>query len=324
MDCLVMQKESASVMKILLVKDVMPAKKDIIISRVAKTVTAIRLALWLNLPAVVQYQLVVCQCKERVEGRICDKCKPLYWNLNPNNPNGCEECNCNISGVLGGIAVCDTESGQCACKPSVVSRSCSECSDGSYNLAEKNLFGCTDCGCDVGGSINGICNKQTGKCLCQTRVAGRTCKEPMQAHYFPTLYQYQYEVEDGFTPESSRVRYAHDENVFANYSWKGYAVFSLLQKQVIQNIHINKPSLYRMVFRFVNKNPHTVIGLISITSDNPTDAEQDLKVQFRNTSGPEFVTVSGESGNTPSPFVMNPGWWTISIKVNESVFLVRL
>lgn len=69
--------------------------------------------------------------------------RPLYWNLNPNNPHGCEECNCNKSGVLGGIAVCDIDDGQCICKPSVVARGCSECADGSYNLQEDNLFGCS-------------------------------------------------------------------------------------------------------------------------------------------------------------------------------------
>lgn len=87
----------------------------------------------------------------------------------------------------------------------------------------------SDCGCDVGGSVSSRCDKNTGNCTCQARVTGRTCKEPLATHYFPTLYQYQYEVEDGYTPETTRVRYAHDENVFANYSWKGYAVFSLLQ-----------------------------------------------------------------------------------------------
>lgn len=91
-----------------------------------------------------------------------------------------------------------------------------------------------------------------------------------------------------------------------------------------QNIYIYKPSLYRMVIRFVNPNNHTVIGNIRVTPDNPNDNEQLIKVQFRNTSKPTFVTVSGESGNTPRPFVLNPGRWTVGINVNESVLLVRL
>ncbi|CAG9821860.1 unnamed protein product [Phaedon cochleariae] len=264
----------------------------------------------------------LCQCKERVEGRICDKCRPLFWNLNADNPEGCEECRCHGPGVLGGIGVCDAEDGQCACKPSAVARGCSECADGTWGLRADDLFGCTDCGCDVGGSFSNICNKKTGQCACQSRVTGRTCKEPLQAHYFPTLYQYQYEVEEGTTPTNSRVRYAHDEFVFPNYSWKGYAVFSpFLQREVIQTIYITKPSLYRIVFRFVNTNPNTVIGGIRIIPENPNDIEQYVKVQFRNTSQPDFVTVSGETGNVPKPFVMNPGKWSVSINVNQSVFL---
>lgn len=161
--------------------------------------------------------------------------------------------------------------------------------------------------------------------MCQSRVTGRTCKEPLPAHYFPTLYQYQYEVEEGRTPENTRVRYAHDEDVFPNYSWKGYAVFSsILQREVIQEIYLFKPSLYRMVFRFVNPNPNTVIGGIRIIPDNPNDIDQYIKVQFRNTSEPAFVTVSGETGDTPQPFVMNPGRWHVSINVNQTVFLVSM
>ena len=31
----------------------------------------------------------LCTCKERVTGRICDTCKPLFWKLEANNPDGC-------------------------------------------------------------------------------------------------------------------------------------------------------------------------------------------------------------------------------------------
>lgn len=84
----------------------------------------------------------LCKCKDRVQGRICDQCRPLYWNLHLNNPEGCEKCDCHIPGVLGGIGVCDLTSGQCVCKPSVYARGCTECIDGTYNLSAENLFGC--------------------------------------------------------------------------------------------------------------------------------------------------------------------------------------
>ncbi|KAM9241384.1 laminin subunit alpha-2 [Leptosomus discolor] len=35
-----------------------------------------------------------CVCKEHVEGENCDRCKPGFFNLQQNNPKGCEECFC--------------------------------------------------------------------------------------------------------------------------------------------------------------------------------------------------------------------------------------
>ncbi|KAK4877517.1 hypothetical protein RN001_010023 [Aquatica leii] len=260
----------------------------------------------------------LCQCKDRVQGRICDRCKPLYWNLHLNNAEGCEECQCHIPGVLGGNAVCDPENGQCVCKPSVVARGCSECVDGTYNLEENSLFGCTDCGCDIGGSLSPVCDKSSGQCPCQSRVIGKTCKEPLKAHYFPTLYQYQYEVEDGYTPSNSQVRYAYNERDFPGYSWKGYGVFSQLQNEILQDVHISKPSLYRMVVRYVNANSEPATGVIKITPDNPNDNEQTFKVNFKSSAEPSFVTVAGDTGNA---FVINPGRWTVSIHSKHNLLV---
>lgn len=148
----------------------------------------------------------LCQCKERVTGRICDRCRPLYWNLKRDNLLGCEPCDCHTPGTLGGMATCDTETGQCVCKPGVASFRCNQCRDGMFGLHEGNLFGCTDCGCNVGGSVDNVCDKSTGQCRCLPRVTGQRCDEPLQLHYFPTLYQLQYEAEDGHTPQNTAVR----------------------------------------------------------------------------------------------------------------------
>lgn len=32
----------------------------------------------------------LCQCKSRVEGRICNECKPTFWNLQNYHRDGCE------------------------------------------------------------------------------------------------------------------------------------------------------------------------------------------------------------------------------------------
>lgn len=87
-----------------------------------------------------------------------------------------------------------------------------------------------DCGCDIGGAVDRFCDRETGQCICQPRVTGRDCKQPLQAHYFPTLFsELKFEAEEAFTPTRTPVRYGFNEEFFPGYSWKGYAVFSQLQ-----------------------------------------------------------------------------------------------
>lgn len=216
----------------------------------------------------------LCQCKERVTGRICNECKPLYWNLTVANPHGCEECNCLEEGTIAALDTCNTKTGQCPCKPSIQSRDCSECRDGSFDLNGPNLFGCKDCGCDIGGAISNVCDKKSGQCRCHGRVTGRTCNQPMQVHYYPTLYQFQFEYEDGRNPTGGIARYHFDENIFPNFSKKGYAVFSTLQNEILNEIDVIKSSVYRMVIRYVSRGEDNVVGQIYITSENPNEVDQ--------------------------------------------------
>lgn len=65
---------------------------------------------------------------------------------NINNARACafpSECDCFMPGVLSGVGVCNTKTGQCVCKPSATSRRCDECAEGFYSLNENSLFGCT-------------------------------------------------------------------------------------------------------------------------------------------------------------------------------------
>ncbi|RXG51381.1 Laminin subunit alpha [Armadillidium vulgare] len=243
----------------------------------------------------------LCECKERVTGRICNKCKPLYWNLLPSNRYGCEECACHTPGTVGALTTCDMIHGQCTCKPNVVSRACNECKDGTFNLMEDNLFGCSECQCNIGGSNNNICEKITGQCSCRHRIQGQRCDQPMKTHYFPTLYQQKYEVEDGRTPQNTPVRYGYDERIFPGYSWRGYAVYSELQKETLHDVFISKPSLYRLIFYYMNPLNQVLKGKIVITPDNPLDDKQEIDVHFQPTKGPELMTVSTPNG-FPLPF----------------------
>ncbi|RVE52213.1 hypothetical protein evm_003132 [Chilo suppressalis] len=262
----------------------------------------------------------LCQCKERVQGRICNDCKALFWNLQEYNPSGCEECGCHLAGTLGGLGSCHTRSGQCLCKLHVDQRKCDQCQDGFYRLESNNVFGCTECNCDIGGSINNICDKVTGQCRCHSRVEGRRCDQPIRAHYFPTLHQFQYEVEEGLT-QSGPVRYRNNDQIFPGYSWKGYVVFSSLQNEVINIVHITKSSLYRMVLKYASHLKDPIIASIIITPESFVDSQQKFNVLLRPTGEPQLVTVAGEKALAPSPFVMNPGNWTVTIKTTKEVMI---
>lgn len=263
----------------------------------------------------------LCQCKERVSGRICDDCKPLYWNLNITNPDGCDECDCFVDGTIGALDTCDSKTGQCACKPSVHGRECGECKDGTYDLFGSNLFGCRDCGCDIGGSINANCDKVSGQCKCHPRVAGLTCSHPLTTHYYPTLHQNQFEYEDGYTPNGAQVRYEFEESQFPQFSKRGYAKFTEIQQEVRNEVNIFRSSVYRMVIRYVNPNGENIVANVKIVSDNPNESEQESKVVFVPTTEPQFVTVSGTKGEIPSAIVLDPGRYTFSVQTNKFLYL---
>lgn len=179
-----------------------------------------------------------------------------------------------MDGTISSLETCDTKTGQCTCKPATQGRQCKECKGGTYAMEGGSLFGCKDCNCDIGGSRNLVCDKLTGQCPCHQRITGRTCSQPLTTHYFPTLYQFQFEYEDGYTPSGAHVRYQYNESSFPNFSSKGYAVFSNIQSEVINEVNIFKSSVYRMVIRYHNPTQANVTAAILITSDNPLEVDQ--------------------------------------------------
>ncbi|KAF7248835.1 Laminin subunit alpha-5 [Varanus komodoensis] len=90
-----------------------------------------------------------CECRAYVEGEACDRCKPLYWNLTPDNPFGCISCQCDTMGTIAGVAECQQGNGHCFCKPNICGQFCSTCKKGYYNLDGGSYFGC-----QVSASVN--------------------------------------------------------------------------------------------------------------------------------------------------------------------------
>lgn len=163
--------------------------------------------------------------------------------------NNCLDCGCHTPGTIGSVGVCDTDDGQCACKPNVGgTRICDQCYDGFFGLMDINGMGCDPCQCDVGGTQlqrgeEAICDKESGQCRCRPGLMGRKCNEVMDTYYIPTLHQFQHEIEDGYRRDGSPVRIGYDDAKFPGYSWKGYGAYSQLQNEV----HIATLVVYPLV-----------------------------------------------------------------------------
>ncbi|EDW63810.1 laminin subunit beta-1 [Drosophila virilis] len=127
-----------------------------------------------------------CHCKPNVKGRRCDRCKDGYWNLDPNNPAGCEACTCNTLGTVNNSG-CNMRTGECQCKRLVTGKDCNQCQPETFGLSESE-DGCTLCNCDVGGSYDNYCDVLTGRCRCRSHMTGRTCSQPKQNYYIPDLH----------------------------------------------------------------------------------------------------------------------------------------
>ena len=97
-------------------------------------------------------------------------------------------------------------------------------------------------------------------------MVGLQCNEVQRLHYLPTLHQFKYEVEDGYrTDEDAAVRIGHNDAVFPDYSWRGYATFSQLQDQVLLDIPVTTTSDYNVILRYSNPNGQPVEGEVTLT-----------------------------------------------------------
>uniref|UniRef100_A0A7N6FHB8 Laminin subunit alpha 3 n=1 Tax=Anabas testudineus TaxID=64144 RepID=A0A7N6FHB8_ANATE len=260
-----------------------------------------------------------------VEGTLCNRCKPLYWNLAADNPGGCVECQCDLKGTLSGVGECEQKTGQCHCKPNACGLSCDTCKDGYFLLQKKNYFGCQGCQCDIGGAIDMACDEMSGQCWCLKNVEGLKCTEPASSYYFPTLHQLKFEVEDGTTPNARPVRFGYNPQEFPGFSWRGYTVMSPAQSEVRVSVHVDpkdgRQHLFRVVLRFINPSRTSVTGMHNITAIfacGLTGSDQSKEVIFPQSHSPSFLTVPGEG--FAEPFALTPGKWIIHIRA-EGVLL---
>ncbi|KAM4563209.1 laminin subunit alpha-5 isoform 2-T2 [Odontesthes bonariensis] len=261
-----------------------------------------------------------CECRSSVEGPACDKCKPLYWNLSPDTSDGCSSCECNTVGTLSGVAECAQETGQCHCKPSVCSGTCSTCKDGHYNLQDHNYFGCQGCQCDIGGAVGQFCGDRNGQCRCRPNVEGTKCNLPRPDHYFPDLHHLKFEIEEGTMLDGRPVRIGYNPLEFPDFSWRGYAQMSPIQTAVKLQVFVSEADVYltRFILRYINSEDVTSNGKITAYQVNRRGSEQSKQIIFAPSVQPTFINVP--QNNFVEPFVLNPGIWTVVIEA-EGILL---
>uniref|UniRef100_A0A7N9AL26 Laminin subunit alpha-5 n=1 Tax=Mastacembelus armatus TaxID=205130 RepID=A0A7N9AL26_9TELE len=258
-----------------------------------------------------------CECRHHVEGPACDTCKPLYWNLSPDTPDGCSNCECNVAGTLSSVAECAQETGQCHCKPNVCSGTCSTCKDGYYNLQENNYLGCQGCLCNIGGSAGQSCGERHGRCRCRPNVEGPKCNLPRPDHYFPDLHHLKFEIEEGTMLDGRPVRFGYNPLEFTGFSWRGYAQMSPIQSKVLVSVSVSAPDLFRVVLRYANWGINVIIHFLCFCIYF-LGSEQSKQIVFAPSVEPTFVNVP--QNNFVEPFVLNPGTWNVVIEA-EGILL---
>ncbi|XP_054888860.1 laminin subunit alpha-3-like isoform X2 [Poeciliopsis prolifica] len=156
-----------------------------------------------------------CNCLPNYQGRECDQCAPGFYGYpdcaacrcssEGSYGTGCNplsgECLC-LPGVVGqqcdrcasglrfpqcsdSISVCNPDgsevpnplTGICRCRANVEGTLCDRCKPLYWNLAAENPRGCTECQCDLKGTLSGVgeCEQREGQCHCKPNVCSHAC-----------------------------------------------------------------------------------------------------------------------------------------------------
>ncbi|RUS71396.1 hypothetical protein EGW08_020851, partial [Elysia chlorotica] len=244
-----------------------------------------------------------CQCKTFVQGPRCDECKENFWNLQGENPQGCEPCNCNPDGILSSAGGCDKDTGACNCKRFVQYPNCDKCFPEYYGLDADLADGCKPCDCDVGGSYSSVCHNVTGECTCRPHITGQKCTRVEPGYFFPHLDYYLFEAEYAAVKGNARVRvmrpYRHNN---VNY-WTGPGYMSVQEGDALEFNVKGLPfdMYYKIVVRYNPRMP---------------DLFEDIRVTVLRPEsiGPDSVCGGYNTSHDKSRIEMGPGSLWIDVE----------
>uniref|UniRef100_A0A674IU84 Laminin subunit beta 1 n=1 Tax=Terrapene triunguis TaxID=2587831 RepID=A0A674IU84_9SAUR len=116
-----------------------------------------------------------------VKTPMTDVCKNIIFSISALLHETALSCQCNPQGSLS--SVCDSNGGQCQCRPNVVGRRCDRCTPGTFGFGPN---GCKSCECHLQGSVSSFCHPETGQCYCFHGVYGRQCDRCLPGYWgFP-------------------------------------------------------------------------------------------------------------------------------------------
>jgi len=240
-----------------------------------------------------------CKCKAFVRGDRCDKCIENYWNLEADNPLGCQACTCNPEGTIPDLG-CDEETGSCRCKRYVTGQNCDQCYPGYYGLSADDENGCKPCDCDIGGSLQYTCDQTSGQCQCRDNVQGMQCTEVRPGYYFTCLDHYKFEAEYGTGSGNARV-YIREPIPDSPSYWTGQGYMKVMEGDSLEVAVQGLPfsTYYDIVIRYDPRMPD-VWEDVRVSVIRPDQVDQDgLCGDF--SPRDDLKTTSLPPGSSPFP-----------------------
>jgi len=93
-----------------------------------------------------------------------------------------------------------------------------------------------------------------------------------------------------------------------------------VQDEVLVNVDVAKPGLYRIVYRYVNPTGDDVTGDVTVTPETGSDDAQSSHVTLEAAGEPQLVSAS--QGGVVTTFVLNPGPVSVALKCPPGVLVV--
>uniref|UniRef100_A0AAQ5Y5K7 Laminin subunit alpha-5 n=1 Tax=Amphiprion ocellaris TaxID=80972 RepID=A0AAQ5Y5K7_AMPOC len=163
-----------------------------------------------------------CNCLPNYSGASCDQCAPGYYGYPSCTPCQCSpegsrysscdqvtgQCGC-LPGVVGlrcdscahgsyGFPNCQAGTchpagsvqytvqppvGQCECRQHVEGPACDKCKPLYWNLSPDSPDGCSNCECNIAGTLSGVAECETGQCHCKPNACSGTCSTCKDGFY---------------------------------------------------------------------------------------------------------------------------------------------